>query len=443
MKRRILSLCLFLGACSTASTVPTSIENRPAPTAQGDASGHHGHKPAAPREPAAQAGPVTYASFAEWREAFVDKAVAKGFDRAFVEALLADVQPKDSVVKADSGQPEFSKPISAYVKNAVSLARVQTGRDRLAANPDIATIEAKYGVPREILGGVWGMESDYGRVQGDIDVVTAFATLAFDGRRRDWAEAQLFSVLTIIKSGKATRAELKGSWAGAMGQTQFLPDNYLRLGQDGDGNGHVDIWKSDSDSLASAANLLRKEGWRPGEAWAVEVTLPSGFDYYLAETESQTPVWWAQKGVVRADGLTWNEAEKAEPAVLILPSGARGPAFLALPNHFVIRKYNNSTAYALAVGLNADGIAGRPGLKTPWPDEQPLSLGVRKNVQTALNAAGYNAGAVDGVIGIGTRKALREWQKANGRVADGYLSNELADELAAKVTGYTILGPST
>ncbi|MFT3996783.1 MAG: lytic murein transglycosylase [Asticcacaulis sp.] len=441
MKRRILSLCLFLGACSTASTLPTPIENRPEP-AKPTQEAHKGHDKT-PQPAPAKAGPTVYASFADWREAFVAKAVAKGFRRDFVEGLLADVQPKESVVKADTGQPEFSKPISSYVKNAVSVARVQTGRDRLSNNPNVAAIEAKYGVPREVLGGIWGMESDYGRVQGDIDVVTAFATLAYDGRRRDWAEAQLMSVLTIINSGKASRAELKGSWAGAMGQTQFLPDNYLRLGQDGDGDGHVDIWKSDSDSLASAANLLRAEGWKPGEAWAVEVTLPAGFDYYLSETESQTPVWWAQKGVVRADGRAWNDAEKAEPAVLLLPSGAKGPAFLALPNHFVIRKYNNSTAYALAVGLNADGIAGRGGLKTPWPDEQPLSLGVRKNVQLALNGAGFNAGIVDGVIGVGTRKALREWQKANGRVPDGYLSYELASELSAKVAGYTVLGPSS
>lgn len=440
MKRRVLSLCLFLGACSTATSVPTPIENKPEPPRA--ETGQTPSKPHTPPKITPAPAANSYATFADWREAFVAKAVVKGFDRAFVEGLLADVQPKESVVKADTGQPEFSKPISSYVKNAVSAARVQTGRDRLSANPNVAAIEAKYGVPREVLGGIWGMESDYGRVQGDIDVLTAFATLAYDGRRRDWAETQLFNVLTIIKSGKATRQELKGSWAGAMGQTQFLPENYLKLGQDGDGDGHVNIWTSDSDALASAANLLKTEGWRPGQAWAVEVTLPVGFDYYLAETESQTPDWWAQKGVVRADGGTWNASEKTATATLILPSGAKGPAFLALPNHFVIRKYNNSTAYALAVGLNADGIAGRGALKTPWPEEQPLSLGVRKNVQTALNAAGFNAGSVDGVIGVGTRKALREWQKVNGRVPDGYLSYELANELSAKVSGYTILGPT-
>ncbi|MDC7683521.1 lytic murein transglycosylase [Asticcacaulis sp. BYS171W] len=440
MKRRILSLCLFLGACSTATSVPTPIDNAP-PKPKPTHEAKDETKPAP--TPTPKPAQVTYATFADWRAAFVTKAVAQGFERTFVENILADVQPRAAIVQADSGQPEFSKPISAYVKNAVSNARVEGGRTRLSANPDVPAIEAKYGVPREVLGGIWGMESDFGRVQGDIDVVTAFATLAFDGRRRDWAETQLLTVLTIIKTGKATREELKGSWAGAMGQTQFLPENYLKLGQDGDGNGHVDIWKSDSDALASAANLLRKEGWRPGQAWAVEVTIPAGFDYYLSETETQNPVWWAEKGVVRADGGTWNESEKAAPAVLILPSGAKGPAFLALPNHYVIRKYNNSTAYALAVGLNADGMAGKGALKAPWPEEQPLSIAQRKGTQTALNAAGFNVGAVDGVIGVGTRKALREWQKANGRVADGYLSYELANELSAKTTGYTILGPSS
>ncbi|MEM9965762.1 MAG: lytic murein transglycosylase [Asticcacaulis sp.] len=421
MTSRIVTLCLFLGACSTAASTPDTAQT---PTLSTPA-------------PAQTSPLVSEAPYEAWKRSFIDKAVARGFERGFVELQLRDVVPQASVLRADTSQPEFSRPVSVYIRNAVSQGRIDGGRTRLAANAHVPTIENAYGVPAAILGGIWGMESDFGRVQGDIDVVTAFATLAFDGRRRDWAETQLLYTLTAIRDGKATRERLKGSWAGAMGQTQFLPENYLKLAVDGDNDGVIDIWASESDSLASAANLLSKAGWQRGQAWAVEVTLPTDFDYYLAETESQTPVWWAERGIIRADGAAWTEGEKAVNATLILPAGAKGPAFLALPNHYVIRKYNNSTAYALAVGFIADGIAGKPALKTPWPTEQPLSLDQRKNTQMALNALGFNAGTVDGVVGVGTRKALREWQKANGRPADGYLTPELADELRLKIpAGY-------
>lgn len=408
MSRSVMILALFLAACSTAASAP-------------------GVAPVA----------VSETPFDAWKRAFVQKAVAGGFDRSFVEAELRDVTPLASVVRADSSQPEFSRPVSAYIRNTVSAARIEGGRTRLRANANVTAIENRYGVPAAILGGIWGMESDFGRVQGDIDVVTAFATLAADGRRREWAETQLLHTLTIIRDGKATRQRLKGSWAGAMGQTQFLPENFLKLAVDGDNDGVADIWTSESDALASAANLLAQAGWRRGQAWAVEVILPPDFDYYLAETESQTPAWWAERGVLRADASAWTEAEKAVQATLLLPAGATGPAFLALPNHYVIRRYNNSTAYALAVGLIADGIAGKPALKTPWPAEQPLSLDQRKGAQAGLNALGFNAGAVDGVVGAGTRKALREWQKANGRAADGYLTPELAAELARRAQPQT------
>ncbi|WKL57106.1 lytic murein transglycosylase [Asticcacaulis sp. ZE23SCel15] len=439
MVGRYLTLALFLTACSSATSIPTPIDP-PSPT------------PAKPdplvtapatSSPSPTVGKVDYPSFYHWRDDFINRAVAKGYDRAFVTEALSTTAPSERVVALDTKQPEFSKPISAYVKGAVTAPRFEAARARLAATPHVPEIEATYGVPAALLGGIWTMESDLGRIQGDFDVINAYATLAFDGRRRAWAETQLLMALDILKTGKVDRATLKGSWAGAMGQTQFLPENYVKLGVDADKDGKVDIWTSDPDALGSAANLLNKAGWKAGQAWAVEVILPAGFDYYLSETESQTPEWWAAKGVVRSDGGAWTDGEKLENATLILPSGATGPAFLALPNHFVIRKYNNSTAYALAVGLLGDGIAGKPALKTPWPEEQPLSTSQRVNTQKALLKEGFDPGIADGVIGVGTRKALREWQRANSRPADGYLSATLADELSAKVTGYTILGPTS
>ncbi len=417
MTKRLLPLFLILTACSTATTVPSSSPVVPVPTqsvAPTPPSGASGSAPVVASRPVL--------TFEEWRAQFLKRAEAQGFDRAFLDAQFATVRPSERVVTLDGKQPEFSRPISAYVRGAVSSARISTAQTRLPLVAGITETEARSGVPRAILGAIWAMESDFGRVQGDFDILSAFATLAHDGRRRDWAETQLLYSLRILRDRGIPRERLKGSWAGAMGQTQFLPENYLKLGMDGDGNGVVDIWTSDADALASAANLLATSGWRRDQAWAVEVRLPVGFDYYLSETEKQTPGWWVEKGVVRADGGTFNASELAEQAVLILPSGAQGPAFLALPNHFVIRRYNNSTAYALAVGLLADGIAGKPALVTPWPEEVPLSLEQRQAAQRALNSLGFKAGAVDGVIGAGTRAAIRNWQRARSLPADGYLS---------------------
>jgi lytic murein transglycosylase len=383
----------------------------------------------APAQPTAPA--TAYATFDDWKQAFIQKAQARGFDPAFVSQVMASAQPLATVTASDSQQPEFSKPLSSYIRQTVSPARSAAAKAALDKNANLAEIVATYGVPQCLLGGIWSMESDLGRAQGNIDVVSALATLAYNGRRRDWAEDQLIATLTILRDHGITRETLKGSWAGAMGQTQFEPDNYLALGVDGDHDGKVDIWHSDSDALASTANFMAKSGWKPGEEWAVEVVLPAGFDYYMAETAKLKPADWQALGVKRADGGYFSPAEVDEDATLILPSGAKGPAFLALPNHYVIRKYNNSTAYALAVGLIADGICGKPGVMAAWPVEQGLSLEQRIKSQQALKAAGFDPGGVDGVIGVGTRGAIRNWQRANHEPADGYLSVELANRFVA------------
>lgn len=436
MRFRYLSLFALLSACATSGTQPPAVLP-PAPVAPPVATGGTNESSssvssseAATPAPAPAPAPVpaiTYDNFDQWKQNFVAKAASRGFDPVYVTQVLDGVQPLANVTASDSQQPEFSKPISSYVRQSVSVTRAQAARGRLDANGNVVEIQKTYGVPSELLGGIWTMESDLGRVQGNIDVISALATLAYNGRRRVWAEDELIACLTILRDHKIGRETLKGSWAGAMGQTQFLPDNYLTLGVDGDHDGKVDIWNSDSDALASSANLLSRAGWKPDEEWAVEVILPAGFDYYLSETAKKTPDEWSALGVKRADNGYWRPSETAETATLILPSGAHGPAFLALPNHYVIRKYNNSTAYALAVGLIADAIAGRPGVRTPWPDEKPLSLDQRKKSQEALKAAGFDPGAIDGVIGFGTRQAIRDWQKANGMVADGYLSFDLAN----------------
>ncbi|MGA9658869.1 MAG: lytic murein transglycosylase [Asticcacaulis sp.] len=431
MRLSYISLFALLSACSAVTPQPEAkpTEAKTAPQAA------PANTPAATAPIVAPAVLPKGASFDEWKQSFIAKATAKGFDPVFVAQVLSDVTPLSSVMSSDSQQPEFSKPTSTYIRNTVTASRYAAARGRLDANANTPEIVQTYGVPSAILGGIWTMESDLGRVQGNIDVVAALATLAYDGRRRDWAENELLASLKILRDSGIARSTLKGSWAGAMGQTQFLPDNYLRLGIDGDHDGKVDIWNSDSDALASSANLLAKAGWKSGEDWAVEVMLPVGFDYYQAETAKKTPAEWAALGVKRADKGYWRPAELTEQATILLPAGAKGPAFMALPNHYVIRKYNNSTAYALAVGLLADGIAGKPELVTPWPVEPPLSLDQRLKTQTALKAAGFDPGGIDGVIGTGTRAAIREWQRANRLTPDGYLSFDLANRFVEMAGG--------
>jgi len=359
--------------------------------------------------------------FAEWLNRFYGEALAAGLPRALVDRELAGLSPDPRVTALDARQPEFARPVSAYVEGVMSPGRIAEGRAKRTSIAAFGAIEQAWGVPRDVLIAVWAMESSFGVQQGDLDVVRCLATLAL-GRRRDWAEEQLIAALRMIADGDVTRTQLRGSWAGAMGQTQVLPTVYLATAVTASGAGRPDIWGSPADALATAAHLLAKDGWRRGEGWAVEAILPPGFDYSLTEDPTQPLAWWRDRGVRLAPGASWSRADPAAPGILLLPCGVAGPAFLALPNHFVIRSYNNSIAYALAVGLLADRFAGGEALATPWPHETPLSLDQRMAAQSALARQGFDPGSADGMIGAGTRKALRAWQKTQGMPADGYLS---------------------
>jgi len=424
MDRRVFLVLLLAGCADTSANAPFAPS--PAPAAPPTAA------PPAPA-PAAPPPPATSAiSFDAWLAAFKQKALAAGLTQQLLDRELDGLTPNPKVVSLDGRQPEFSKPVGDYIKGVISDDRVAVGRAKRQDLPFLAGIEQRYGVPRDILLAVWAMESAFGKIQGDFDVVRSMASLAADGRRRSWAEGELIAALKIIASGEDTRAQLKGSWAGAMGQTQFLPSNYLSTAVDWDGDGRRDIWGSDADSLASAANLLAKGGWKRGAGWAEEVILPAAFDYSLAEGPREVPSWWEAKGVRRADGLPWTAADAASPAGLILPAGARGPAFLALPNHFAIRTYNNSTSYALGIGLLADRFGGGGPLVAAWPIEAPLNLADRMAAQIALGRLGFDPGPADGVVGAGTRKALRAWQQSRQLPADGYLSSDMVARLKAQ-----------
>ncbi|MEW6019668.1 MAG: lytic murein transglycosylase [Pseudomonadota bacterium] len=371
-------------------------------------------------------------TFDAWLQAFYGRALSQGLSPDLLRRELSGLTPNDRVSALDSRQPEFSRPVSDYIRGVVTDDRITIGRRRRDAVAGLPALEQRLGVPANILTAIWGLESGFGAILGDFDVIRSMATLAADGRRRQFAEDQLVAALKIIASGEFPRARLVGSWAGAMGQTQFIPTTFLSTAIDGDGDGRRDLWASEIDALASAANLLASAGWRRGESWHREVTVPADFDYGLSEGPREPPGWWAERGVRTADGRPFAAPDQSAPAELIAPSGAGGPIFLVFPNHFMIRRYNNSTAYALGVGLLAQRLGGEGLLVRDWPQETPLALADRTDAQAALARLGYDPGAPDGIVGVNTRKALRAYQKDRGLTADGYLSLEMVRRLRAE-----------
>ena len=378
--------------------------------------------------PADLLGASGEAYFIDWLNGFYPRALAAGVPRALLDHELSGLSADPRITALDAQQPEFARPISAYIEGTVSQKRIDLGRDKRVSVTQFATIERTYGVPRDILIAVWAMESNFGVQQGDFDILRCLATLAAAGRRRAWAEGELLACLKIIGDGDAARWKLRGSWAGAMGQTQFLPSSFLAYAVDADGDGRRDIWGSMADVTASTANFLSRAGWQAGQPWGVEVRLPAGFDYGRADTSVRQPTaQWAAEGLRTMDDQPLPEF--ADGTVL-LPAGARGPAFLVGPNFRAILRYNNSTSYALAVGFLAQRIAGGSGVQAPWPrDLAALTRSQLLELQTALNQRGFASGTPDGVMGSATREGLRRYQRSVGLPADGYPSAELLARL--------------
>ena len=365
------------------------------------------------------------AGFHAWLREFAEQARAQGTDQATLDATLARARWRPDVLALDRAQPEFTRTPWAYLDSAVSPARVQQGRAmRARHHTPLQAAAERYGVPGEIIAAIWGMESNYGQFFGDIPTVDALATLAFDGRRRHWAEHELLAALAIVQQGDIAAGKLRGSWAGAMGHTQFLPSVFLRYAVDADGDGRRDIWASVADATASTAHFLAQAGWRAHEPWGAEVLLPAGFDWRLAEPGvRRDSAAWAALGLRRIDAAALPALADAS---LLAPAGAQGPVLLAGANFRVLLRYNRSDNYALAVGLLAQQIAGGPGLRSAWPREEPaISHTEAAALQQALNARGLDAGAVDGVLGPATRAALRRLQQALGLAPDGFASDAL------------------
>lgn len=395
--------------------------------------------PAKTAAPAAPAVPPPAADTAElqagleqWAAGFSATARAAGIDEATLHAAFDNLRYLPQVVELDRAQPEFTRSVWDYLDVAVSPRRIALGRDKLIefrSQADAAA--ARYGVPPAILVAIWGIESNYGGNYGSIPTIDALATLAFEGRREAWARAQLLDALKILQSGDIARADMIGSWAGAMGQTQFLPSNFLAYAVDANGDGRRDIWGNMSDVMASTANFLARSGWQAGQPWGFEVSLPQGFDFENADPQvRQSTEHWAAQGVRKADGAALPDGFNAS---ILLPAGAKGPAFLVGANFRVILRYNNSTSYALAVGLLAQQLAGGPGVRAPWPsDLRTLTRSELLSLQAALNDAGFDSGKPDGLMGPATRGAVRRFQISIGQPADGFPTPALLDRLLAR-----------
>lgn len=371
------------------------------------------------RQPVSEAAKPEH--FQNWIEAFKKRALIVGIDEQVLDRAFRGVHYDASVIKRDRNQAEFGKTIWDYLDSAASDLRVKNGRAALRKNQSkLDAIEAKYGVDKDVIVAIWGLESAYGTFRGSNNVVQSLATLAFDGRRGKFFQAQLVAALRILQNGDTTPANMTGSWAGAMGHTQFIPTSYMVYAVDFTGDGRRDIWSDDpSDALASTAAYLARFGWIKGQPWGVEVTIPKGFDYLLANrTITKAPGDWAKLGVVGIDGSTVPDYGRGS---ILLPAGWQGAAFMIFKNFEVIEEYNTADAYVIGVGHLSDRISGGRPIQSGWPrEDRALKLDERLELQRLLTAKGFSTLGIDGKIGPKTVAAVRAYQLSSGMVPDGY-----------------------
>lgn len=404
----------------TASVAPMAVSPRPV---------------ARPDTPVLTQEQVTRVStsnigFERWIEGFRKRALAKGISAKVFDTAFRDIRYNTDVIQKDRNQSEYTKQIWDYLDSAASPVRVKNGQAALRKHGrTLDAIERSYGVEKEIVAAVWGLESAYGEHRGNIPTIEALATLAYDGRRGAFFEGQLIDALKILQSGDVSVRNMKGSWAGAMGHTQFIPSSYLAFAVDFTGDGKRDIWSNNpSDALASTAAYLARHGWVTGQPWGVEVKLPKGFNYGLASRKIlKMPSDWARLGVSDMNGRAVRDYGSAS---ILLPAGSQGAAFMIFKNFAVIERYNVADAYVIGVGHLADRLAGGGPIQTSWPrGYAPLSFTEKKEMQRRLTRLGFLDDKVDGIIGPNTIDAIRAYQESIGVTPDGYPSQTLLKQL--------------
>lgn len=367
--------------------------------------------------------------FAEWLAELRTEALAEGISETLLDEALSTIEePIPRVIELDQSQPEFVQTFSNYMNNRISQARIARGQALLEEHSELfSRIAREYGVQPHYLVSFWALESNFGDFTGGFSVLNALATLAYDPRRSGFFRNELLTALKILDAGHISVENMSGSWAGAMGQCQFMPSTFDRYAVDGDNDGRIDIWNNLPDIFASAANFLSKSGWRPDERWGREVLLPQGFDFTQSGTGIRKTVSeWNALGVMRADGSRLGNASLE--GSIILPAGASGPVFLAYNNFRTTMVWNRSTYYAISVGHLADRFVGGGAIQH-WPDteERALSRDEVIELQSLLNSMGIDVGAPDGILGSRTRGAIRAFQEESGLPTDGYASYELLD----------------
>lgn len=373
------------------------------------------------------------AGFQKWVSGFYSTAAKAGISRSTYETAFRGVTAPDPVVLEKARyQPEFTTKVWDYLDSRVNPYTIAKGREMAAQHArTLAAIERHFGVDASVLLAIWSMESNYGEILTKTDrlhyVPQALATLAYaDRKRAKFARQQLVAALKILQSGDISTREMTGSWAGAMGHTQFIPTSYLAFAIDADGNGHRDIWNSIPDALATAANLLKKNGWRTGETWGYEAVLPRGGAKYDGQTKTLSE--WAALGFTRPGGKAFPVGGRR--AELKMPGGANGPAFLMTKNFFVIKRYNNSDSYALGVGVLADEIAGYGGVDQRWPRPNgALDVKEKFELQTRLKSLGYYDGEIDGNFGSGSKAAIAAFQSRAGLTGEAIPSQKVLDAI--------------
>lgn len=358
-----------------------------------------------------------------------ERAVSAGIRPETAASALAEVSRLERVIRSDRNQPEFVSTFADYYGRRVTPQRIESGRRLMAEHKDfLAELTARFGVPGQYIVALWGLETNFGSYLGDVPVFDSLTTLACDERRSEYFSEQVVNALRIVDRGDAAPEQMIGSWAGAMGQTQFMPDKYLRYAVDGDADGRVDLWGSARDALASGANLLSALGWETGLRWGREALLPEGFDYAAAGRDTRRPLGeWRALGVRDTSGRPVADLD-VEASVLV-PAGHTGPAFLVYENFHVIMRWNPSEFFGLAVGRLADRIAGDAALRNPPPDGPRLTRDQIRRLQARLNELGYDSGTPDGVPGSATRRGVRAYERDHELVADGHIDAALLERL--------------